>query len=204
MSAVRCDRHVLEVPITTGQLERALAREEDMTARVIERFGRNYLNDSIKEGQGVFTGLLGEEVIYDFYEQQWVRSTGDDIYNWDLRNQILGRVDVKTKLQNYDKPPRSFYNCTVCDANIRQLCDWYCFVRIHKDCERAWILGFLPKEKFFNVATFAAKGEVDSSSWDDWTFKWNCWNAPISKLLIPPDDVAGFANLVRGGQYADS
>ncbi|NBT76684.1 MAG: hypothetical protein EBT15_12120 [Betaproteobacteria bacterium] len=205
MSAVRCGRHVLEVPVTADQLKRALDREEDMTARVIERYGRAHLNDSIKEGQGVFIGLLGEEIIYDFYEQQWTRSTGEDIYNWDLRNKILGRVDVKTKLQNYGQPPKPFYNCTVCDANIHQLCDWYCFVRVHNDCERAWILGFLPKDMFFeSVATFAAKGEIDHISHNDWTFKWDCWNAPISKLLIPPDAVTGFADLVRGVQYANS
>jgi hypothetical protein len=193
MLAVRCKPHVIEVPIVESQLERALAREKDMTARVIERYGRAYLNASIKEGQGVFIGLLGEEVIYDFYAQHWARSVGDAIYHWDLRNEILGRVDVKTKKQNCPKTPQSFYNCTVCDANTEQLCDWYCFVRIHVDCERAWLLGFLPKKRFFakDVATFSFKGDEDPTSHNGWRFKWDCWNAPVSKTIAPPADLVG-------------
>jgi hypothetical protein len=190
-------QHVIEVPVTLDQLDRALARVDDMEMRMLAKYGRTHLNDSIRAGYGVFTGLLGEEVVHDFYPQLWERSTGDDVYHWDLRDAVLGRIDVKTKLQNYAETPRGFYNCTVCDANTRQLCDWYCFVRVHKDCERAWLLGLMPKAPFFQLATFGRKGDVDPTSQNGWTYKWDCWNAPISKMLAPPPDLAGLHALAE-------
>ena len=199
MPAVLCDNHVLEVTVTEDQLARALSRVDEMERQLVEKYGRAHLNDSIRAGYGVFTGLLGEEIVHDFYTQVWERSAGHDIYNWDLRDAILGRIDVKTKLQNYDQPPRLFYNCTVCDANTRQDCDWYSFVRIHTDCQRAWLLGFLPKQRFFDIATPGAKGDVDPTSQNGWTYKWDCWNTPISKTFAPPADVAGL--VVMKEQY---
>jgi hypothetical protein len=197
MTSAVSTQHVIEVFITSEQLARALARVDEMEARLLKKYGRAHLNDSIRAGYGVFTGLLGEEVVHDFYAQQWDRSIGDDIYHWDLRDAILGRIDVKTKLQNYDEVPRDFYNCTVCDANVRQLCDWYCFARIHKDCERAWLLGFMPKKAFFDIATFGRKGEVDPTSHNGWKYKWDCWNVPVSKVLRPPVDLAGLHMLAE-------
>jgi len=204
MTSAVFTQHVIEVPITAAQLERALARVDDMEARLLAKFGRAHLNDSIRAGYGVFTGLLGEEVVHDFYPQLWERSIGDDVYHWDLRDQILGRIDVKTKLQNYSETPRGFYNCTVCDANTRQLCDWYCFVRIHKDCERAWLLGFIPKATFFDIATFGRKGEVDPTSQNGWTYKWDCWNAPVSQMLAPPADLIWLHLLAEARAHENS
>jgi len=204
MTSAVLTQHVIEVPITLDQLERALARVDEMEARLLAKYGRAHLNDSIRAGYGVFTGLLGEEVVHDFYVQQWERSMGDDVYHWDLRDLLMGRIDVKTKLQNYDEVPRDFYNCTVCDANVRQLCDWYCFARIHKDCERAWLLGFMPKTQFFDIAAFGRKGDVDPTSHNGWTYKWDCWNVPVSKVIPPPADLAGLRLLAETHAHENS
>lgn len=191
------NNRVIEIPITEDQIMRAEAREGGMEASILARFGRTYLNDSISAGYGTFGGLLGEEVIYDFFQQYWVRSQGGEIFDWDFRDRLLGRIDVKTKIQGYAEPPRMHYNATVCNANTHQLCDWYCFVRVSTDATRAWLLGFLPKKYFFDIATFGKKGETDPTSHNGWTFKWDCWNVPVSHTFVPPTTAAGFVDLMR-------
>ena len=60
--------------------------------------------------------------------------------------------------------------------NIRQKCDFYCFVAIHSSLTRGWIVGWKQKEKFFEEATFRKKGEVDKTGTNvGWTFKHDCY-----------------------------
>lgn len=196
----RPEQHIIEVAVTFDQLQRALDREAFMREQIIKWHGKEHLNNSIKSGYGVFTGLLGEEIIHDFWNTSWQRSTGEDIYHWDLRHPVLGTIDIKTKLQTYDEMPKGFYNCTVCEANTNQRCNWYGFVRVHANCERAWILGFLPKRYFLENASKDKKGDIDPTSHNDWRYKWDCRNLPISRTLAAPRTVAAFAKLQEAGK----
>jgi hypothetical protein len=170
---------------TADQIERARAREADMRAKIIARHGREHLNNSIREGEGVLVGLVGEELVHDRY--LFARSAGEDIYHFDLLDSVfLGRIDVKTK--SCTGQPQPGYWCTVCAANTEQICDYYCFVRVLEDLSRAWIMGFLPKPNFFNKAVFFNKGDLDPTSHCGWTFRWDCYNVPVSQLWAPPWD----------------
>ena len=185
----------IKIPITIDQLERADARVEVMEPLLEKKYGRAHLNNSIRAGYGMFVGFLGEELVHDFYQQLWGRSAGDAVFHWDLRDAVLGRVEVKTKWQKYPETPKAFYNCTVCDANTEQRCDWYCFVRVHASCECAWLLGFIPKQAFFDQAVFGKKGATDPTSHNGFTYKWDCWNVGIKNVLRPPATVTGLHEL---------
>lgn len=179
--------HIIELHISADQLERAMARE-DAFKRKLTRRNLSCLNNSIRKGCGDFIGILGEELLHDFYPGQWERTPEDNPYHWDLRLSTppQATVDVKTKTQTYDQPPRGHYFATVCDKNITQQCDMYWFVRIHHMCERAWLLGYMPKKQFFQQAKKYLKGEPDPTSHNGWRFKEDCWNLPVSDLLAPP------------------
>jgi hypothetical protein len=170
---------------TDDQIARARARDADMQAKLIEKYGKEHLDNSISEGEGTLIGLLGEEIVYDRYPGVFERSTGTDIYDFDLVDKrVVGKVDVKTKICT--SAPLPYYWCTVCAANTEQLCDYYCFVRVLEDLSRAWIMGFLPKADFFKGALFFHKGDTDPTSESGWQFRWDCYNVAVSRLWSPP------------------
>lgn len=172
---------------TADQIARAKAREADMEAKLIEKYGKEHLDNSISEGEGTLIGLLGEEISYDLYYPMFTRSTGRNIYDYDLAApNSVGTVDVKTK--SCKSSPQPHYWCTVCAANIKQRCDYYLFMRIMEDHSLAWVLGFLPKPLFFDAAVQFSKGDLDPTSHCGWTFKWDCFNVPVSQLWAPPRD----------------
>lgn len=180
---------------TAQQIERAKAREAAMTAVILERHGREYLDNSIREGAGVLIGLLGEELVKDFYPG-FFPSTGKDIYDYDLVDpHWLGTIDVKTK--SCTSKPRGYYWATVSDANIKQQCDYYCFVRILEDLSVGWLLGYLPKDLFLDQALFFERGTVDPLSKSGWQFSWDCHNVAIQDLWSPPMTVDGLEYLTR-------
>lgn len=194
-SAVFTQHKILELAITDDQRERALARDDAVRADLARR-GLEHLYNSITKGKRNFIGMLGEEIIYDLY-LGLTRPVIGAHYDWDfvLKQVRRGTIDVKTKLQKYNNPPGPHYNATVCDKNINQVCDWYCFVRVHIDCEKAWVLGFMPKTLFFDRARKYFKGEPDPTSHDNWPFKEDCWNLATSRLLTAPENIAGLVEL---------
>jgi len=132
------------------------------------------LRNSITKGQGNLAGFLGEVVV--------ARVTGSqhkNTYDYDLVSPAGHTVDVKTKRTNY--PPKDYYSCSVAGFNTRQKCDVYCFVRVKNDMSKVWILGYYPKERYFQDATFHKKGEVDPDN--SFTFKADCYNLPINQLV---------------------
>jgi len=146
------------------------------------KFDFNELKNSITKGNGNILGALGEIIVCDYYKNIY----GDHVvieqntYDWDLT--INGfTIDVKTK--NCTSKPINYYNVTVSNSNIKQKCQYYCFVRIMNDFSKAWILGFLPKDKFYKLATFAKRDSIDPTK-PEWTFKDDCYNLEISKLAI--------------------
>ena len=192
----------LEVSITEAQLVRALDRD-DKFKHELQLRGQKHLRNSIKKGERDFVGFLGEEIIYDLYsggmnahDMAWSWVAGQK-YDWDMRLIAArrGRIDVKTKLQTYSAPPGPHYWATVCDKNTRQDCDWYCFVRVHYLCQKAWVLGFMPKHTFFQSAHKYLKGEIDPTSHNDWPFKEDCWNMAAKNLMAAPVNVTGLQAL---------
>jgi hypothetical protein len=156
---------MVEINITKDQLDRATDRYE---------FGS--LNGSITKGRSNIYGAIGEIVAIDY-----LRSIGKDVndsstYDYDFS---IGdkTIDVKTKRTTVK--PKPHYLCSVSNFNTTQECDFYIFVRVKESKDKAYILGFMDKEEFYENAEFKKKGEIDV---DGWYFKDDCYNLPIKDL----------------------
>jgi len=131
------------------------------------------LQGSITQGGGSPAGALGEILVRDMLDYR-VHNTKD----YDLYTEDGVRIDVKTK--RCTSAPKPFYECSIAAHGTRQDCDEYIFVRVLNDLTRAWILGRINKDEYFDKAVRHRKGEVDASN--NFTFKSDCYNLEISEL----------------------
>lgn len=133
------------------------------------------INNSITKGDGNIAGFLGEEVA-NFLIKGEVTNT----YDYDIIKD--GRkYDVKTK--RCTSQPKNYYECSVAAFNTKQKCDEYVFVRIENlkgKWGRAWVLGYYPKDKYFEDAKFLKKGQRDGDN--GFLVKANCYNMSIKDL----------------------
>lgn len=119
------------------------------------------IKNSITRGKGNFAGYLGEEmVIADI-----PGCTENNTYKHDIlmdRGDKLVRVEVKTKRRTVE--PKSDYTCHVAAASKHQDPDIYvfCSVKISKGGPvRGWLLGWLEREKFYEIARFVKENHED-------------------------------------------
>jgi len=150
---------------------------DEQRKRANELYEFNVLNGSVTRGEGNEVGALGEILVLDKYKDK-AEYVGD--YNYDLIIKDK-KVDVKTKKQNV--PPANHHTYNIFAFNTTQKCDYYCFVVIHKDLTKGWIVGWKQKDEFFKTAKFRKKGEVDDSIPNcTWTFKGDCYCLKITEL----------------------
>jgi hypothetical protein len=90
------------------------------------------------------------------------------------------KVDVKTKKQNH--PPAAHYTYNIFAYNIKQKCDYYCFVVVHSELTKAWIVGWKEKESFFKEAIFRKEGEVEIKNGREHIFPGDCYCLNINQL----------------------
>ena len=155
---------IKRVWITTAMKEKAKAKSEEM----------GKLNNSILKGDGNLTGFLGEIVALKV-----LCGKEQNTYDYDIVLDNGKTLDVKSKKTRLE--PKTHYSCSVAAYNIRQKCDYYCFVRIRDDYKCGWVLGVYPKKQYFEDAVFLKQGQVDSAN--DYTVKADCYNLTIDKLL---------------------
>lgn len=156
---------MIEVSIDPGLVASARSKAAEM----------GLLNNSIAQGQGSLSGFIGEFLAADHLGAE-VRNT----YDYDLVMPDGKRIDVKTKRTNYKPKPE--YSCSIAAFNTRQQCDIYFFVRVKNDLSIAWLLGGYDKTQYFKDATFHRAGDVDPAN--NFTFKADCYNLPISALTL--------------------
>lgn len=126
-----------------------------------------------KNQAGAPVGYMGQ-IIFAEYVQ------GDDVdeFNFDVvKNNI--RYEVKSK--NCTSKPKGHYICSVANANAKQKCDYYVFVRVLKDFSKAWILGQKSPEDFLKQAEFWKKGQIDPTD-DRYIVKTDSYNLAANKL----------------------
>lgn len=145
----------------------------DSASEMAESLG--HLRNSITKGHGNYAGFLGEQLANTV-----IRGKIEHTYDYDIVDPIGITVDVKTKRTTVTPMPH--YNCSVADFNTKQLCDFYCFVRVHESYDIGWFLGVYPKNKFYTDATFGKKGSPDGP---DFKFRADCYNIRIDQLLLP-------------------
>jgi len=156
--------NIKRVWITTSMKEKALAKSEEM----------GKLNNSILNGSGNLTGFLGELVALKV-----LGGKEHNTYDYDIVLDNGITLDVKSKKTRL--APKTHYSCSVAAYNIKQKCDYYCFVRIRDDYKCGWVLGVYPKQQYYEDAVFRKQGQVDSDN--DYTVKADCYNLTIDKLL---------------------
>ena len=138
------------------------------------------LNGSILNGRGNFIEMIGELIVVEYFNTQHLPT-----YDYDLLFRDY-KWDVKTKACTSE--PKLTYDASVSNWNTKQECDIYVFTRVEKDryvrdylTGRAWIMGWLPKQEYFDKATFCKKGEVDPNG-NGWVYKDDCYNLAYSEL----------------------
>jgi|LakMenEpi03Aug12_release.lakeMendotaPanAssembly.Ray.scaffolds.fasta_scaffold00015_25 hypothetical protein len=143
---------------------------DDQKQRAKELYEFNVLKGSVTEGKGNEVGALGEVIVWDQFKKI-TKYVGSYDYDMIIRGK---KVDVKTKLQNFE--PKPYHRANIFAYNIRQKCDYYCFVAILSDLSKGWIIGWKEKDKFFEEAIFKKKGEVDNVGTNEgWVFKGDCY-----------------------------
>ena len=156
----------IEIGITPEQWTVARQRAEEL----------GVLRNSITSGQSNVYGMVGEEVIKDYLGCTY----STDIHNYDLVSPAGVKIEVKTKKTAMQVPPKSHFECSVCNYNAKQRCDVYLFVRVSTKCNKAWLCGYRTKPEFMNESRYFKKGDTDSSN--NYKVHASCWNMNISEL----------------------
>ena len=131
------------------------------------------LNDSITEGEGNVCGYIGQTIAARIFGAKDV-----DLYDYDLILPNGKTVYVKSKRTTFT--PRDNYDVSVCAETRPQECDFYCFMRVHIEIMKAWLLGYYLREKYLREAVLKVKGEYDPSN--GFTVKKSCYNMKIGDL----------------------
>lgn len=136
------------------------------------------LTNSIRSGEGNLIGYIAEEAVKSFFG---IEDTNDNCFDYDFiyKNE---KYEVKAKETKYY--PELHYEASIADYNTRQKCDYYVFTRVLKHetdliPKNVFIMGYMPKEEYMQVATFKKRGTRDTSN--NWLVKKDCWNIPYFK-----------------------
>ena len=160
------DAKMIEIKITEEMKKRAWAKSREM----------GVIRNSIMKGGGNIAGFLGEEVA-----NVVIDGTINNTYDYDIVSKSGIKYDVKTK--RCTSEPKPFYECSVANFNTKQKCDRYAFVRIenkNKRWGRAWVLGWLEHDEYFEKAKKLTKGQIDPSN--GFIVRADCYNVAISDL----------------------
>lgn len=140
---------MIELNITPEQLERAK-----------NLYPFTALKGSINNGADNLTGALGEVLVSDYFKAKGYSVEEDNTFHYDMK--INGfKVDVKSIKSK--APPKSYHYARIQKSQINQKTEFYFFCRILANYSKGYLLGFLKKEEFFNIASFASAGSEDPS-----------------------------------------
>ncbi len=131
------------------------------------------LRNSISNGDGNVIGFLGEIAAWSI-----IGGNLANTYDYDIVLKDGRTVDVKSKRAKVRPLPH--YECSVAAYNIKQMCDFYCFVRVTNEYDKAWVLGMIEKERFYKLSNYVPKGSIDGDN--KFEIKDNCYNLKIQEL----------------------
>lgn len=136
-------------------------------------------NHSIRiDGYNIVVGSLGEIIFNDTYTE------AKRISNIDFQADFIWngkRIDVKTKDTTID--PKPYYEVTIPSYQLYNRVDYYFFYYFNRVSKTIWSIGWLPKKRFFEVARFMKKGDIEP--FNNWTISEDCYIAKISDLNTP-------------------
>ena len=134
------------------------------------------LRNSISNGEGNVIGFLGELAANSI-----LGGSLENTYQYDILLKDGRTVGVKRKRAKVK--PLPYYECSVSAHNIKQECDFYLFVRVTNELDRAWVLGMIDKREYYEKAVFVTKGTIDGSN--QFEIKGDCYNLKIEQLQDP-------------------
>lgn len=160
---------MIEVEITKDMVQEALDRAALVPV----------LRNSDTNGHGQKIAALSDLMV----QKTWGgRILSDKSYDFDWISPKLFLFEIKAKERNV--VPQPWHNCAVKEYNTKQKCDYYLFTSIFGDYSRGWILGYIKKESFFDLAEYYKSGEIDPDPrGDKYAFPSSCYNLKIEKLI---------------------
>lgn len=160
---------MIEVEITKDMVQEALDRAALVPV----------LRNSDTNGHGQKIAALSDLMV----QKTWGgRILSDKSYDFDWISPKLFLFEIKAKERNV--VPQPWHNCAVKEYNTKQKCDYYLFTSIFGDYSRGWILGYIKKETFFDLAEYYKSGEIDPDPrGDKYAFPSSCYNLKIEKLI---------------------
>lgn len=159
---------MIEVEITKDMVQEALDRAALVPV----------LRNSDTNGHGQKIAALSDLMV----QKTWGgRILSDKSYDFDWISPKLFLFEIKAKERNV--VPQPWHNCAVKEYNTKQKCDYYLFTSIFGDYSRGWILGYIKKESFFDLAEYYKSGEIDPDPrGDKYAFPSSCYNLKIEQL----------------------
>ena len=160
---------MIEVEITKDMVQEALDRAALVPV----------LRNSDTNGHGQKIAALSDLMVQ---KTCGGRILSDKSYDFDWISPKLFLFEIKAKERNV--VPQPWHNCAVKEYNTKQKCDYYLFTSIFGDYSRGWILGYIKKESFFDLAEYYKSGEIDPDPrGDKYAFPSSCYNLKIEKLI---------------------
>lgn len=154
--------------IVEVRISEEMRQQADAGARAL-----GVLKNSVMHGQSNIYGKMGELISHKVLGGKFVDHRDYDI--------VLPRgqtADVKTKGRAV--PPQAHFDCSVSDFNTQQRCDVYVFASVLKDLSIGWVLGWYPKDAFYQEAHFYHTGDHDVRN--GWVCRADSWGIDASKL----------------------
>lgn len=133
---------MIEFEVTDAWYESAKIKAEEL----------GHLNHSIRKGAGNLVGFLGEHIAQHVLGGEFANT-----YEYDLVLENGLTVDVKSKMTSVTPLPH--YMCSIADYYL-QSCDYYAFVRVHKNLTKGWFLGFKQHDEYISKAKRVKKGDL--------------------------------------------
>jgi|TARA_R110000787_G_scaffold276877_1_gene385908 hypothetical protein len=152
-----------EIDVTPNILKDAEQRAKEM----------GHLNNSITKGDGNVSGFIGELLTCSLIPDSKISNT----YDYDIVSEDK-HIDVKTKRTKVK--PRNYYDCSIASLSTHQKCTHYIFTRVLYDYSKAWVLGWMGRDEYFNKARFLKKGDKDGDN--GFIVKADCYNLAIKDL----------------------
>jgi hypothetical protein len=132
------------------------------------------VHNSILGGAGNAAGTAAELVVAEL-----IGATRANTKDYDLVMPDGVTIDVKCKRTQF--APEPDFEASVAKTSLHQQCAIYCFARILYNMAWLYVVGFYPKDLYFENATPLRKGDYDPSN--DFTVKWSCFNLPHRELM---------------------
>tara|TARA_R110000772_G_scaffold250213_1_gene364821 strand:+ start:345 stop:980 length:636 start_codon:yes stop_codon:yes gene_type:complete len=131
------------------------------------------LKNSMTDGGGNVPAFVGEIIV-----QKITGAKHQNTFDYDLITNAGTRIDVKTTMTSVE--PKYDYDCKV-SAYYKQNCDWYAFVRVNYKLDRAWVVGYYPRNDFYKDARHYQAGDPFFAGIDK-LYEKECFVMPLWKL----------------------